>query len=171
MTTTVEPRMTFTPEAWRKMVLYGDLCPYEISGLGVVDEVGADYRMTDLLIVEQEVTPIETSLDGEAVANLIVRMVEDGRDPGALKIWWHSHAREAVFWSGEDERTISTFQNDYMISIVTNHAGKMLARVDRYAPRTTTWVWLDPPADAGEPEPADVDAARAQIQALVRRTA
>ena len=167
----VEPHLGFSTTAWRKMRLYTDLCPWEVSGLGLLDEVDSGYVMTDLLLVEQEVTSLATALDGRAVSDLISRLLDAGEDPSRLKVWWHSHAREAVFWSGEDERTISTFQNDYMLSIVSNHARKHLARVDRYAPRTTTWVWVDPPDGADDPGADEVAAARSELEAVVRRIA
>jgi hypothetical protein len=166
-----EPRLRFLPEAWRKMRLWTDLCTYEISGLGLVDEDGSDFVLTDLRLVEQEVTPLATALDGAAVSNLIVDLLDANEDVDRLRLWWHSHARETCFWSGEDERTISTFQNDYMISIVTNQAGRFLARLDRYEPRTTEWVWVDPPTEAIEPTAEEIAEVRAQIAALVRRSA
>ena len=163
-----EPRLSFTPACWRRLVLYTLGCPFEIGGLGLLERRGRDFVMTDALVVEQDVDDISTRLDGGAVSRLLAGMVERGQDPAGLKVWWHSHAGEAPFWSGVDEQTIERFQNDFMVSLVTNHELRALARLDRYAPRRTSWVWVDRPP--GEPEVADGEAAaiRAEIEAKTR---
>lgn len=164
-----EPHLTFSPQAWRKLVLYTTLCPVEISGLGLVEDMPNGYRLTDLLLVRQDVDPIATRLDGDAVGELLVELLDRGVDPSALRLWWHSHAREMVFWSGEDEQTIAHFQNDRMLSLVSNHQLRLLGRVDEYAPRRTSFLWVDRPADTDEPDAAEVEDARAAVEAATGR--
>lgn len=164
----VEPHLSFTPDAWRQLVLYTTLCPFEIGGLGRLETIGEDFRLTDIHLVDQDVNDIVTRLDGASVSRLIGDMVDGGEDPATLRVWWHSHAREENFWSGEDEQTIAAFQNELMVSLVTNHELRMLARLDRYAPRTTTWVWVDRPPEEIDPTPAEVAATRATIAQAVR---
>jgi hypothetical protein len=163
-----EPHLSFTPSAWEKLLLYTQHCPFEIGGLGLIEEVGPDFVVTDILLVEQDVNDIATRLDGGSVSALIGELVESGRDPAGLKLWWHSHAHEAPFWSGVDEETIERFRNDFMISLISNHALRFLARQDHYAPRRTTWIWLDKPAETPSFRPDQVEAAQREIAAKTR---
>jgi hypothetical protein len=164
----VEPNLTFTPQAWRMLILYVTLCPFEIGGLGSVEMVGDDFHVTDIHIVHQDVNDIATRLDADSVTELVAGIVERGDDPAQLRLWWHSHARESTFWSGEDEETIAGFRNDGMVSLVINHAERILARFDQYEPRSTRWVWVDRPA-ALEPVADDErDAIRSRIADAVR---
>lgn len=141
-----EPRLSFAEPAWRKLVLYTRRCQFEIGGLGLVERVGRDFVVRDVFVLQQDVNDIATRLDPASVHRLIVRLLEDETsDPSMLRLWWHSHAREEVFWSGEDEETIERFRNEGMLSVVTNHQFKVLARWDNYDPRRTAWVWVQRP--------------------------
>jgi hypothetical protein len=164
-----EPRLSFSPIAWQKLALYTTLCEVEISGLGLIDVVADGYRLRDLLLVDQEADTLAARLSGDAVSDLIVRLVTAGEDPEGLRLWWHSHAREAVFWSGDDEETISGFQNEGMISLVSNHSMRLLARLDHYGPRATAFVWVEPPVDPPAPGASEIAAAKADIDRHVRR--
>ncbi len=163
-----EPHLSFTPAAWQKLVLYTLHCPFEIGGLGLVESKDQDFVLTDVLLVKQDVNDIATRLDPEAVSELIFQLIEGGRDPGGLKLWWHSHAHEAPFWSGVDEQTIERFQNDYMISLVSNHQLRFLARQDHYFPRRTTWVWVDKPSVEADLSMDAIEAVRTEIAAKTR---
>jgi len=163
-----EPHLTFTDGAWRRLALYATLCPFEIGGLGVVRPVGPDYEIVEVHLLQQDVNDISTRLDGDAVSALMVAMIEHGEDPATLRLWWHSHAREKTFWSGEDEETIAGFRNDAMLSLVVNHELRALARLDTYAPRRTDWVWIDRPEAALAATSMEIDAVRAEIADAVR---
>jgi hypothetical protein len=158
-----EPHITFTRESWRKLVLYTLHCPFEIGGLGLIKPVDKDFLLTDVLLVSQDVNDIATRLDSRAVSELIMELMDSGQDPGELKLWWHSHAHEAPFWSGVDQDTIENFKNDYMISLVANHRLQFLARQDYYPVRRTTWVWVDKPAWGIEFGPEEIEAVQNEI--------
>jgi hypothetical protein len=162
-------RLSFAPEVWRKLYLFTTQCPVEISGLGMVEPDGDDFKLVDLILVTQDVTDIQTRLDQEEVSLLVSRLVDEGRDPSQLRLWWHSHAREEVFWSGEDEETIEHFANDWMISLETNHRMRTLCRLDHYAVRSTTWVWVDRPTEPVEATDEEILAVRKEIAGLIRR--
>jgi hypothetical protein len=163
-----EPHVYFTESSWRSFVLYTTNCATEIGGLGTVETKGPDFIVTDVMVIDQDANDISTRLDGRAVSDLMTEMTEAGKDCGTLKLWWHSHAHESVFWSGEDDHTIEGFRNDYMISIVTNHQLHTLARLDHYKPRFTSWVWLENPGAVAEPSPADIDRVHSELKAKVR---
>lgn len=163
-----EPHLSFRPEAWRKLRLCLELCPFEIGGLGLVESRGEDFVVTEILLVAQDVNEIGTRLDRGALSELLISLVKSGQDPERLKLWWHGHGKEAPFWSEIDEQTIEDFQNDYMISLVCNGKLRCLARLDRYSPRTTIWVWIDKPTEEVKPTPEETETVRAEIAAKVR---
>jgi hypothetical protein len=68
-----------------------------------------------------------------------------------------------------DEQTIENFRNDYMISLVSNHQLRFLARQDHYEVRRTTWVWVDKPPGEINCAAEEVESVRAEIAAKTRR--
>jgi len=130
--------LRFTAEAYARFRLYVELCPSEIGGLAEVRSDGDGLLVTDLFLLNQRVSPSETELEAEAVLRLLHRCVEEGRDPAALRLWWHSHGEHEVEWSDTDEATIDGFGADSLVSLVTNKAGDVLCRCDTWVPRRST---------------------------------
>jgi hypothetical protein len=130
--------LRFTPESYARLRLYVELCPSEIGGLGEVRPEGDGLTVTELFLLDQSVSAAETELRPEAVLGLLSRCLAEGRDPAALRLWWHSHAEHEVEWSETDEATIEGFGADGLISVVTNRAGHLLCRFDAREPRRTT---------------------------------
>jgi hypothetical protein len=128
----------FTPEAYARLRLYVELCPSEIGGLGEVHPEGDGLIVTDLFLLDQTVSAAETELRPEAVFDFLGRCLAEGRDPAALRLWWHSHAEHEVEWSETDETTIEGFGADSLISVVTNKAGDLLCRHDTWGPHRST---------------------------------
>ena len=130
--------LRFTADTYARLRLYVDLCPSEIGGLGEVRPEGDGLLVTDLYLLEQRVSPSETELQPEAVLRLLHRCLEEGRDPAAVRLWWHSHADHEVEWSETDEATIQGFGADCLISLVTNKAGDLRCRYDAWGPQRST---------------------------------
>ncbi len=128
----------FTAETYARLRLYVELCPSEIGGLGEVRADGEGLLVTALSLLDQRVSSAETELEPEAVLRLLDRCVAEGRDPAALRLWWHSHAEGEVEWSETDEATIERFGADSLVSLVTNKAGDLLCRWDAWRPERTT---------------------------------
>lgn len=166
------PVLRIAPEAWNKLWLYIALCPKEVGGLGRL-EAAADGALVlgECFLLEQEVTDVDTVLDPEAVSRFLLDYVAAGRDPAELQVWWHSHAREAVFWSTDDERTIEHWQGDSLVALVGNHAGRFMARRDWYRPARATLGWLDVERPAERPPLNDplAEAVRAELAARVHQ--
>lgn len=166
------PVLEIEPRAWQKLWLYVSLCPVEVGGLGALaTRPDGTLVMTDCYLVEQEVTDVETVLDPEAVSRFLIQDLERGGDPARLRVWWHSHAREAVFWSTDDERTIENWPGEMLVALVGNHAGKWLARQDWYWPARKTMGWLEVrhPDQVPTPKSPLAEAVRAELAAKVRR--
>lgn len=161
------PRVLIRPSAWQRLRLYIDLCPTEISGLGLVESRGQDFIVTDVFLFDQEVSQLDTALSRADVANFLIETIESGRDPEAIKLWWHSHAGAPVFWSALDERTAGSFSNDFMLSLVGNKRGHIRCRLDTYGAHRLTLDRL--PFEISFNEDSDlVESVRAEIQQKVR---
>ena len=127
------------PEAKMKLDAYVGLAKGEISGLGKVIRLKkGTLLIQDLFIFDQKCTPSETVLDSSAVADFMTDMISAGEDPSCVRLWWHSHADMKVFWSTTDDATIFGFNNEWMLSLVTNFFGDYLCRVDSFQPMQMT---------------------------------
>jgi hypothetical protein len=161
-------RLRATPEAWEKLSLYIRLSPGEVGGLGSVRQEGPDFIMTATHLIDQRATDVNNELDPAALSRFAIDYLDGGGDPETLRLWWHSHGRESVFWSSDDQQTIDRFGGEMLISLIGNHAGKFLARLDRFEPHRQTIGWVDfvPP---GEPPPLHGRAAESAREELARR--
>ena len=169
-------RLRATPQAWEQLALYILLAPGEVGGLASIAADGADFVITAVHLIDQRATDVDNELDPAAVSRFLIDVLQQGGDPGALRLWWHSHGREGVFWSADDTRTIDRFGGEWLISLIGNHAGKFLARLDRFEPQRQTVGWVDfaPPGDLPSlygpaAEQARADLAR-HVAVVPRRT-
>ena len=147
------PTLTFSPEAAEKLRLYVLCCPFEISGLGEVEIQPDRFLVRDVFLLKQRCYHTYTELLPDYLARFLISFVEQGRDPSRLKLWWHSHAGMEVFWSPIDDYTARGFQNDFMLSFVTNKAGVQRCRLDIYQPLKLTIDCL--PIAVPVPAPAE----------------
>ena len=123
-----------TSDVWDRMKAYVDLCPDEISGLGKIEKTSnGDFRIVDIAIFEQVVSPAHSDITAQALAKFQVELIKKGESMEHWNFWWHSHAKMSVFFSGTDTSTIdSSTEFKYMVSLVTNHKHEFEARVDVY---------------------------------------
>lgn len=129
------PKIDITLRALRKVQLYIEGCPVEISGLGTVEVCSAGHLVvTDVFIVDQMGSASNTLLSPEALAELVTSQACKGLDLLLLRCWWHSHAEGAVFFSRTDENTIDTFTGDFLVSVVGNRRGDLRCRLDLFLP-------------------------------------
>ncbi|OQX52709.1 MAG: hypothetical protein B5M48_04770 [Candidatus Omnitrophica bacterium 4484_213] len=129
------PRALITPEAKQRLDLYIKLASYEISGLGKVQPINQrDIFISDVFILEQEVSFDSTELDSKTLSKWLTKIVQEGKNPVHYKCWWHSHNDMRVFWSNTDRATIEKFGSDWMVSIVGNKRGDYLVRLDIFQP-------------------------------------
>jgi len=135
-----DPRIFITPEAKTRLDLYIGLAIGEISGLGLVTLVNKqDFYITEVSLLKQTCTFSDTVLNPAAIGDYMLSVLERGGDPAKIKLWWHSHADMAVFWSADtDETTIDGFKNGWMLSLVGNKNGQFLGRVDIFDPVRVT---------------------------------
>lgn len=90
---------------YEKVMYWVDNCPIEVSGFGKCTW----YPETKVLWIEdahllkQEGGAAHTDIDAQSMSSL---MFKTRPQPGELRWWWHSHVDMAVFWSGQDKKTI-----------------------------------------------------------------
>lgn len=161
--------LTLSPGAWEVLSLAIRLCPTEVSGLATAHAVDDGYEVDRAFLLKQVASDVDTRIDPDALADFLVDFVMRGDDPVDLCVWWHSHAREQVFWSSDDEQTIRALAVTPFISIVGNHAGRYLARRDTPGQRMATWLDLTPPGPPPSLDGTAADAMQALLDTLVVR--
>ena len=132
------PRMFIAASAFKRLALYIELCPFEVSGLGTVEPSGKDLLVTEVFLIRQRASDSDTELDPEAVAGHLLQILQEGRDPSTLRLWWHSHADGPIFWSNTDEETITSLQIEQLVSIVGNKRCEFGCRLDQFTPKRLT---------------------------------
>ncbi|MBI4390891.1 MAG: hypothetical protein HY575_03330 [candidate division NC10 bacterium] len=161
------PRVFIAPRALHRLKLYIDLCPFEVGGLGTVEQAGEDVLVTDIVLIRQRASDSDTELDPQAVAEYLLQTVREGKDPSALRLWWHSHAEADVTWSDTDERTIAGLRIDQLVSIVGNKRHEFACRLDHFSPGRVTLHRL-PLISSREEESPDEESLREQVMAELR---
>jgi hypothetical protein len=137
--TSHQAKVFILPEAKKKLDAYVSLAIGEISGLGKIRKVAKGVLLIeDVFIFDQDCTPVETNLNLDKVAEFLTEMIMAGEDTSCIRLWWHSHANMDTFWSHTDNTTISGFNNEWMVSLVTNFDGDYLCRVDTFQPMQMT---------------------------------
>ncbi len=130
-----KPDVYLESGAYERLNLYYKHCTTgEISGLGsVYIDTDGDLVVNDVFLLPQEADPGETEIDAATMGDWLTAMIQDGKDPEQVKLWWHKHPIES--WSGVDQTNIDVaLKNDsWMLSIVKTPT-KLLARLDIYKP-------------------------------------
>lgn len=122
-------------KAYKKFRYFIDLCETEISGLGKVEKIGNRLVVTDFQIFKQVVSGAHSDIDDDALAAFLYEMTVAKEDLSKWRVWWHSHAAMAVFFSGTDTNTIDrSVEFPWLVSIVGNHDGDIKARIDVFEP-------------------------------------
>ncbi len=128
-------------QAYQKMRLWVEMAKGEISWLGSVSELKDQdgifeaFLIEDIHLLKQTCSSANTVLDDQSVGQFLTEMVMKNQDTSKIKAWIHSHASMKCFWSNIDEECIRNLANSsYVISIVTNKDGDILARVDVFKP-------------------------------------
>jgi len=161
------PRVFIPPQALQRLKLYIELCPFEVGGLGTVEAFGEDLLVADLFLIRQRASDSDTELDPQAVADHLLRTIQEGKDPSSLRLWWHSHAEADTTWSGTDEKTIEALQIEHLVSIVGNKRHEFRCRLDRFLPKRLTLDGL-PLIPAADAKPDDEGSLRRQVMAELR---
>lgn len=133
----------FTHMALAKLRAYIANVENEVGGLGQVTYNAEKnlFLITDIYLIEQTVSAASTLLSPEGLMKFYNErtQINPADDYSQYKLWWHSHYNFQTFWSGTDEATIESLdqetpENNWFLSVVGNQAGSMIARLDVYSP-------------------------------------
>jgi len=133
-------------------IIYSELRAYvdhykdEVSGCGLVEKIvhtyrdagdrvtEVEYRITEVFLPDkQDNTGSTTKIEEETVHELMNTLLTAGKDTNKLRMHWHSHADMSTFHSTTDDENYNTLANNgFVISLVLNHDGDILGRVDVY---------------------------------------
>ena len=130
----VRPRVFILPEVKKLLDSYIRNCRWEILGFGKVEQIGRDFLITSLKIFNQDVTAGSADMDPEQLHNFMIELIDSGEDQGDYKLFFHSHVDGEAYFSSIDDGTCSSFDNDWMISIVGNKYGEYAVRLDIFEP-------------------------------------
>ena len=94
----------------------------EISGLmTAIPQEDGRIKISDVEILKQENSATNTELDGDSVADYMMRYGMKYNNPNMKFVWWHSHHTMGAFWSGTDEKEIDAWKNSsYSLALVIN---------------------------------------------------
>ena len=136
--------ITMGMEIHQELFKYVDSFDTECSGCGLVEKIvhrytdGSEqheYVIRELFFPKQKNTATTTDIDDIDVANIISKLIDDGKDTTWLRLHWHSHVDMAVFHSKTDEENYDDLKTgDWAISLVLNKKRDILARIDYYKP-------------------------------------
>ena len=133
------PRLILRPEVDEQIRIYTDLAKGEFGALGLVEQIGGDFVVTELFLTTQICTSSSTELDPISLGELLVELEASGKDTSLLAFWVHSHGGLPAFWSATDDNTIDELRfSSYSISLVVNKAGERRARLDLFEPVRVT---------------------------------
>lgn len=125
------PIVLIEPDVKDKIRQWVGIAKGEVSGLGLVEQDGSTFLITEVFLPFQSCGSADTVIEPEQVAKLMLEVEAQGHDPAQLKFWWHSHANMQVFWSTTDTGMISKFHpSDFFLSSVFNKQGEVLTRLD-----------------------------------------
>lgn len=118
-------KLIISDKVKRKVTQWVHAADFEVSGLGIVEIIDDIPVVTEVFLLEQEVSKGDTELNAEAVAKL---EYEVRNMKGELRWWWHSHNTMGVFWSGTDKDTIKQLgKEDWYYHTVFNKKGEFLS--------------------------------------------
>lgn len=156
--------------AHKKLKYYVGLCEEEISGFGKIKQIGDNLVITDFQIFKQTVGPAHADMDEDSLAEFLYEKTAAKENLSEWRVWWHSHAKMNAFFSGIDTGTIDESKEfPWLVSLVTNHDGDMVARFDAYSPIR---YHLDVEVEVLDEEDEELkEACEKEIEAKVSRSA
>jgi proteasome lid subunit RPN8/RPN11 len=108
----------------------------EIGGMAVcIKGEDNEWKIEDPVILKQEITGTNCSLDKEKLAEYYVNTAAKKKYKNKIWrfLWWHSHHMMDAFWSGTDLNAINEYSDgDLSFALVVNLKGDYLVRVSAW---------------------------------------
>lgn len=120
-------------EAYSRMWHYVDIADKEVGWLGTVEKTpSGDFLITEVFLIKQEVSPVNTDLSEEGIAELAQELFDTRTDGfelvNAIRFWGHSHVRMDTSPSGQDNLQMKQFREngcDWFVRGILNKLGRM----------------------------------------------
>lgn len=161
-------RLLIPRKSYNKIMGYAKACDQEISGFADVEykQDESAFVVGQVYLLEQEVGPAETEMTEEAVSQLMLKFINEGKTQ-MPRLWWHSHVHMATFFSGTDDATMAMLKNDsFVIGLVVNKEKSMLAQLRVYCAGITL---DDMPVAILEEEEADDPTLVQEVNSKVKK--
>ena len=105
------------------------------KGSGTITGPEKILEIYDIEILPQVVSGVHATMSDETLQKFLFDKMKRGQSTKDYKVWWHSHCDMDAYFSVVDTTTIErSTEFPYLISIVGNHAGKMVCRLDVHKP-------------------------------------
>lgn len=130
---TTTPRIFIKPKAKLEMDYIVDKCEQEVGWMCTVKDLGDNIFYIDkVYLPKQEVSPVETDIDPDSLAEVYMDIANSGGDPSSMYAWFHSHVNMGVTPSAQDESQVETFLQTLPVLIrgIMNKKGAI--KVDVY---------------------------------------
>lgn len=125
-------RVFIKPIAYSKMWHYVDICDEEVSWLGIVENIGCIYIISDVYLVEQNVSSAESSIDEEAFCKLMKQLILEGDEGGKksnnIRFLGHSHHTMSTNPSHQDDLQMKEYAKnnmDFFVRGIFNKKGRI----------------------------------------------
>lgn len=104
------PTLYYTEKVWAQLRYIIDTCPQEVGWVGMVESEGIlDYIVTEIFLLEQEVSGVTTEIGEDAMTKLAMKLIDEGKDTSKLIYWGHSHVNMGVAPSVQDEAQVDEY--------------------------------------------------------------
>lgn len=148
----------FVPQnIFREIFFYFLHTPQEIQLWGLVEkDEDNEFTVEELVLAPQFQEMLHVENDQDAFPDWLESLERAGKDINKLRLQVHSHGLAKAFFSGEDIRTICEgYSCDWMISMVGDRSGMLLARLDIFEPVPLSLalpIFVEPSVDQFTPE-------------------
>ena len=135
----IEEMFYISEKDWYKLQAWAQLAhdedKNEISGLmTAIPQKDGRYLMSDVEILKQENTAVETDIDGDSVMEYKMKYGMKYQNPEMKFVWWHSHHNMAVNWSTTDLKEIDAWKNSsFSLALVVNLREEYTFRVSLWS--------------------------------------
>jgi len=128
--------VVLTKNAFEQLFGWAYSTAREISCLGAVSREGSRFIIEQFYLLKQSGSSASTELDQSAIAELMERLMAEGKreETRQIKCWAHSHPNMEPFWSKIDDDTCRLLVNDYLVSIVVGNNFAIRSRIDIAGP-------------------------------------
>jgi len=128
--------VVLTKDAFEQLFGWAYSTSREISCLGSVLREGNRFIIEQFYLLKQYGSSTGTEIDQSAMAELVERLIAEGKleEAKRIKCWAHSHPNMDVFWSKTDDDTCRLLATDFLISIVVSNNFAIRCRIDIATP-------------------------------------